>query len=89
MPSRAPGAVPDREGLEHDREAPLEDFRVGRPGVGHVGVHGAGAVEFRPGARAAADRLVVLVFGVVAEREIVHGALAGAHQPERAQQGCW
>ena len=46
-------------------------------------LHGIGAVEIRAGPRAAADGLVVLML-VIAEREVVHGALAGREHAERA-----
>jgi hypothetical protein len=40
-------------------------------------------VEVRPGTGAAADRLVILI-ALVAEGEVVHGSLGGAHEAERA-----
>ena len=47
-----------------------------------MGVHRVGAVMIGPGARAAADGFVVLV-GIVAEDEVVHGALGRCQQAER------
>ncbi len=48
-----------------------------------MGLHHVGAVEAGAGPRAASDRLVVLV-AVVAEREIVHGALRGREHAKGA-----
>src|SRR6185503_17815670 len=76
-------AAADLEALEPHREAPLQHLGIGEARVGHVGLHHVGAVEARPGARAAGDRLVVLI-AVVAEREIVHGPLRGGEHAERA-----
>ena len=58
---RAAGALADVEILEHHRIAEFQNFRIGQPRVGHVRVHGVGAVEAGPGRRAGADRLVILV----------------------------
>src|SRR5262245_42613743 len=73
-------AATDLVAFQQDGEAPLEHFRIGKPGIGHVGLHDIGAVESRErraigrelqpaGARAAGDRLVVLVL-LVPECEI-------------------
>src|SRR5437016_1089264 len=43
-------AAADLELLQDDRIAEFEDFGIGQPGVGHVGVNGAGAVEPGTGA---------------------------------------
>src|SRR5438552_13549058 len=65
--------------LETHGKAPFEHFGIGQPRVGHVRLHHARAVEVRAGARAARDRLVILVLSVT-EREIVHRALrSGEH----------
>ncbi len=81
----AAAAAADRERLEAHRKAPLEHLRIGQPRIGHVRLHRARAVEIGTGARAARDRLVVLVPGV-AEREVVHRALRGREHAERAVQ---
>ena len=83
MFARTARAAPDPERFEPHREAPLQHFRIREPRVGHVSLHGVGSVEVRAGARAAADGLVVLML-VVAEREVVHGALARREHAERA-----
>src|SRR5690606_27350211 len=62
----APAAVAaradaDRVAVEPYREAQLEHLRVGEPGVRHVRLHDAGPVESGARARAAGDRLVVLI----------------------------
>src|SRR3954467_7985693 len=91
----APAAVPaapvaaaarsgaDLEALEAHREAPLEHLGIGEARIGHVRLHHVGTVEVRSGARAACNSLVVLV-ALIAEREIVHGALRGREHAERA-----
>src|SRR5690606_16445273 len=56
--------APDAVALESHREAELEDFWVGQPRVGHVGLHHRGPVEAGPRARSPADGLVVLVLGI-------------------------
>ncbi len=75
----------EREFPHQHREAFFENFRVRDPGVGHVGVHPAGAREARARARAAADGLVVAE-ALVAEGQVVHGALARGQHPERLEQ---
>ena len=57
----AAAAAADAELLDEHGIAPFEDFRVGEPGVGHVGLHRGRAVESRSRARAGGDGLVVLV----------------------------
>src|SRR5438270_7592868 len=84
----APAAAAARAGsdfkaLEAHRKAPLEHFRIGEPRVRHVRLHHIRAVVARTRARAAADRLVVLI-AVVAVREIVHRALRRGHDLQRA-----
>src|SRR4029079_10517734 len=71
-------AFADVEVFQHHRIAELQNLRIGQPRVGHVGVHGVGAREARAGRRARADRLVILV-RVVAEVDVVHGALGAGH----------
>ena len=53
------------------------------PGVGHVGVDGAGARMGWPRARPPADGLVVVEAGLVPKGEVVHGAL----RPRQRAQG--
>ena len=48
MRARAARAAANPKRFEPHREAPLEHFRVREPRVGHVGLHGVGAVEFGP-----------------------------------------
>ena len=76
---------PDLEALQPHRVAPFEDFRVGKPGVGHVDMHGVGPIEALARAGAAADGLVILVTGV-AEGEIVDRPLGLGHGVQRAEQ---
>ena len=86
VPLAAPaGTSADVEILQHHRKAQFQHLRVGEPRIGHVGVHGVGAVEARAGRRAGADRLVILI-GRVAEGEVVHRALRGGQRAERAEQ---
>ena len=82
----APGAATQGEAVEAHGVAVLEHLRVGDLGVGHVGVHPARAVP--PGGRtgAAADGLVVAE-SLVAEAEVVHGALAAPRQFQGLEQG--
>ena len=80
--ARAARAAPDLERFEPHREAPLQHFRIREPRVGHVSLHGVGAVEVGSGARATADGFVVLML-VIAEREVVHRALARREHAER------
>ena len=81
----AAGAFADVEILEQDRIAEFQNFRIGQPRVGHVGVHGVGAGKAGTRRRAGADRLVILV-ARIAEIEIVHGALRRRHRAERTEQ---
>src|SRR5262245_25999790 len=75
LPCPAPArTLADVKILEQHRIAELEHLRIGEARVGHVCVHGVGAVEAGAGGRAGADRLVVLM-ARVAEIEVVHGAL--------------
>ena len=74
LAAAAARAVPDPEAFEPHREAPLEHLGIGQPGVRHVRLHHVGAVEVRAGAGAPCDGLIVLV-ALVAEGEVVHGAL--------------
>src|SRR5690606_10814456 len=70
----AAAAPPDLEAVEADGKAPLQHLRVGEARVGHVNVHGAGAMEPVASAGATADRLVILI-ALVAEGEVVDRAL--------------
>src|SRR6266849_9627532 len=71
MPADAAGATTDGETVDEDGKAPFQHLGIGEARVGHVRVDGVSAVEIRTGARAAADRLVILV-ALVAESEVVH-----------------
>jgi hypothetical protein len=73
--ARAAAASSDGELLHEHRMAPLQDLRVGQPGVGHVGLHHGHPVESVARAGAGGDRLVVLV-AFVAEGDVVHRARA-------------
>ena len=86
MLTGAARAVSDRERFEDHRETPLQDLRVGRQGVGHVGVDRVCAVVVGPGAGTTADGLVVLIAGIVPEGEVVHGSLTRSHDTERSDQ---
>ena len=46
--ARAAGTLPDGEALQTHRIALLEDLGIGDAGIGHVAVHGVGAVEAGP-----------------------------------------
>ena len=83
MAPGAPGAAAQRVLEDAQRKLPLErlDRRVER--VAHRDVHAARSVGVRAGALAAAERLVVGE-ARVAEREVVHRALA-LRAPERAE----
>jgi len=52
-----------------------------------MGLHGVGTMKSGTGACAAADGIKVLV-ALVAEGEVVHGALGGGHDPEGAEERC-
>src|SRR5260221_7667108 len=65
----AGAALADRMLVDAHREAPLEHLGIGQARIGHVALHGIGAVEAVACPRAAGDRLVVLV-AVVAEGEV-------------------
>lgn len=64
----------------------LQYFGIGDGGVGHVGVNGRGAVVSFASAGAAADGLVVAE-GIVAEEEVVHGALGAGLDLECFEDG--
>ena len=83
--ARAARATADMEILENHGEAEFEDLGIGQARVGHVGVHARRAVPARPGRRTGADRLVILIL-VVAEGEVVHGALRASHRAERTEE---
>jgi hypothetical protein len=55
----AAGTGADVEILQYHRITEFEHFRVGEPRVGHVRMHGVGAVEAGTGRRARADRFVI------------------------------
>ena len=88
--------TPDRITLQAHRKAQLEHFRVSQARIGHMRldhcrpVEAAGEmalrVESAAGARAARNRLVVLV-ALVAEGEIAHGVGPRSHDAERAIKG--
>ncbi len=83
MPTRAAAAATDREAFNDNREARLQHFRIGQPGVGHVGMHRVAAVVVRSRAAAAANGLVILV-ALIAEGEVVHRPLRRRLHAERA-----
>ena len=86
-PATGAAAAPaDAELLHPHREAPLQDLRIGESGVGHVGVYRGGPVETRTRPGAAADGLVILM-ALVAEGQVVHGALGGGQQAEGTVEG--
>jgi len=67
--SAAYGELPQQHGKFR-----FEDLRVRESRVGHVSLYGVAAVELRTRAGTAGDRFVVLE-PVIAESQIVHGAL--------------
>ena len=79
------GILADVKILEQHRIAEFQNFRIGEPRIGHVGVDGVGAGKAGPRRRARTDRLVILV-ARIAEIEIVHGALRRRHGAERTEQ---
>ena len=79
------GVLANGKRLNDDREILLEDFRIGHAGIGHVRVHGIGAVESRTCTGATADGFVVLHI-VIAEREVIHRALRGGKGAQCAIQ---
>src|ERR1700682_6353056 len=81
MPAGAAASAAHPECLKSHRKTPFENLWIGEPRVGHVRLHHAGAVEIGSRARAAGDRLVVLV-GFVAEGEVVHRALRRGERAE-------
>src|SRR5205814_1643146 len=79
----AAGTSADRMLLHDDRVSELDDLRIGHARVRHVRLDGCSAVEAVTRAGTAGDGLVVLV-AIVAEGEVVHGALRGRHDAECA-----
>lgn len=79
-------AFADGELVESYGIALLKDLGIGDGGVGHVGMDGGGAVVSFSGSAAAADGLVVAE-GVVAEEEVVHGALGAGLDLEGFEDG--
>ena len=82
--------MPDLETLEKHRKARFQHLRIRESRIGHVTLNGIGAGKALPlvvdaGAGAAADGLVVLI-AIVAPDEVIHGALGGRIDTERAQQ---
>src|SRR6516164_5508918 len=71
--------------LEHDRVAELQHFRIGQSCIGHVGMHGVGAVKTGAGGRTGADGFVILV-SRISEVQIVHAALCCSKRAERSKQ---
>ena len=85
LPSPPPaGIFADVEVFEQDRIAKFQNFRIGEPRIGHMGMHGVGAGKTGSRRRARADRFVILVSRVT-EIEIVHRALCRCHCVERAE----
>src|SRR5688572_15382119 len=81
----AAGAAPDRESINSNRIAMLENLRIGYARVGHVTVHCRGSVEARSGAASAAHGLVVPP-SVSAEQNVVHRSLTARTQLEGLEQ---
>src|SRR5262249_10510629 len=59
--SLAAGPFANVKVLKHHRKARLENFRIGQPRVGHVGVNAVSAVKPFAGGCAGANRLIILV----------------------------
>ena len=72
--ARTARATADRERLDGEREAELENLGVGEPRVGHVRVHRVTSVVVGTGARPPTDRFVVVDTSGVAKSKVVHGA---------------
>src|SRR5262245_57228314 len=53
-----------RESLQDDGITEFEHFRVGQTRIGHMRVDGTRPIEAGAGARAAANRFIILVFGI-------------------------
>ena len=79
-------SLADRELLEPDWEAGLEDFGVGQAAVGHVRLDRVGPVMAGARARAAGDGLIILIVAA-AEREVVHRPLRRRQPAGRREQG--
>src|SRR6185437_11661624 len=81
MAALASRAATDLEAFQKHREAPFQHFRIRQQAVGGMGLNRIRTVETGPGARAAANRLIVLVLAI-AEGEVVHGPLRGGEGPK-------
>ena len=77
--ARSARAGADGETVQPHGVAVLQHLGVGDPGVGHVGMDGARAVEAGTGAGAAADGLVETE-ARIAEEQVVHRALAAGER---------
>ena len=86
MRARAARSAADRKPVEPHRKARFQYFGIGQPAVGHVGLHRVGPVMVGPRARAAGDRLIILV-GRIAEGEIVHRPLRRRQAAGGGEQG--
>ena len=69
--------------MQHHRVAPLQNFRVCDPGVGHVGVDPTPTLPPWPSPRTPRNRLIVCDV-VITEGEIVHATL----QTEQSHGHC-
>ena len=85
VPSGAARAAADRELPHQHRELALQDLRVRETRVGHVSLHGVAAIEIGARAGAAGDGFVVLQVRIP-EGQVVHGALGGGENSQRAVQ---
>ena len=82
---RSAGASAYCEALEPYRVALFEHLRICDPCVRHVAVHGGSARKARTGADTATNRLVVPKV-LVAEKDVVHGALTPGGQAKGLEE---
>ncbi len=67
------------------RETCFQNFWIGKAGIGHMRMDRISTIKSRPGWRAGADGFVILIL-VIAECEIIHGALRCSHRLGCAKQ---
>lgn len=85
VPSPTSASLANRKPMQSYGEPSFEDFRIGDPGIGHVGVNRVGPVMLPGRATAATDRFVIAE-GRVANQHIVHGALRSRRDLQCSEQ---